>query len=279
MKIISFNVNGIRAIAGKLKTGEKSGTLQNNSLKSLIREEAPDILCLQEIKTSAIDDLEFMRCDFRHIYMTCPGEKKGYSGVALLSREKPLRVDYGFNRIDARITGNSEEYPFNNEGRVITAEFDRYIIVTCYTPNSKDELARLGERLIWERVLRNYLWGLERTCGKNVILCGDLNCATEEIDIHNAKGNKRSAGFSDEEREEFRKMVGCGYVDTFRALHPDIRKYSYWSNFRNSRERNAGWRIDYVIVSEGLKDSLMAGDCLNDYHGSDHCPVMCEINI
>ena len=157
--------------------------------------------------------------------------------------------------------------------------FETYCVVTVYTPNSQTKLARLDERIVWEQVLRNYLLELEKEFNVPIILCGDLNCAFQEIDIHNPKGNAKSAGFSKQERDEFNLILKAGFVDSFRHMYPDTVKYSYWSNFRQSRQRNMGWRIDYLLVSESAKDRIVETDCLTEYYGSDHCPVMLSIDL
>ena len=152
-------------------------------------------------------------------------------------------------------------------------------MVAVYTPNAQPELARIQERVEWEKILRAYLKELEKEYMIPVLLCGDLNCAHNEMDLHNPKGKKKTPGFSTEERAEFQCMIDAGFVDSFRHVHPDTQKYTYWSNFANSRARNVGWRIDYVLVSQAAADKIMEADCLNDYHGSDHCPVMIQIDL
>jgi len=276
MRIISFNVNGIRSMATKLKNGEKKGHPQNNVIRSLIEEQRPDILCLQEIKTQNAEDIRF-RDQFREIYTSVSTIKKGYSGVALLTNMKPEWVEYGFDRYEELI-GEYKRYDWVDEGRIIIAKFETCVVVTVYSPNSQAKLARLDERIAWEQVLRIFLMELQREFGP-VVLCGDLNCAFQDIDIHNPKGNAKSAGFSKEEREEFGLVLEAGFTDSFRFLHPETIKYTYWSNFRNARERNMGWRIDYVLVSTPHRELIRSADCLTDYMGSDHCPVLMEIAL
>ena len=277
MRIISFNVNGIRSMASKLKNGEKKGHLNNNVICSLIEEQRPDVLCFQEIKTQ--NEMDVISYKFSEVYTSFSTIKKGYSGVALLTNMKAEWVEYGFDRYDEEFIGDYTKYDWTNEGRIIIAKFEKCIIVTVYTPNSQAKLARLDERIAWEQILRMFLMELQREFEIPIILCGDLNCAFQNIDIHNPKGNMKSAGFSKEEREEFGLILEAGFTDSFRYLHPDLVKYSYWSNFRNARERNMGWRLDYVLVSAMFKDLIREADCLTEYMGSDHCPVVMEIDI
>ena len=193
-------------------------------------------------------------------------EKKGYSGTAVFTKEKPINVTYGLG---------IEEH--DKEGRVITAEYEKFYLVTVYTPNSQRELARLDYRMTWEDVFRDYL--LQLDAKKPVIVCGDLNVAAEEIDLKNPKTNRKNAGFSDEERAKFRELKAAGFVDTFRYLHPEEVKYSWWSYMFKAREKNAGWRIDYFVVSERIKDLVQTAEIHNEIFGSDHCPVSIEINL
>ena len=278
MKLISFNVNGIRAITGKSKNGEKSGDVNNNVLTALIEEQAPDVLCFQEIKTQSAADLAWLKAYFPYVYISV-AQKKGYSGVALLSKTEPEWMTEGFDEFDEEIIGEYKEREFSQEGRILTAKFPTCIVVTVYTPNSQPELARLDERVAWESVLRMYLLQLQQSYECPVILCGDLNCAHKEIDLKNPKTNKKSPGFSAEERQELQSMIDMGFVDSFRSLHPDTVKYSYFSNFANSRARNVGWRIDYFLVSSSIRESIVGADILTDYFGSDHCPVMLQVEL
>lgn len=278
MKLLSFNVNGIRAITGKSKNGEKTGEVNDSVLAALIEEQAPDVLCFQEIKTQSAADLAWLKAYFPHVYISV-AEKKGYSGVALLSKTEPEWITEGFDEFDEEIIGEYKEREFSQEGRILTAKFPTCIIVTVYTPNSQPELARLDERVAWESVLRMYLLQLQQSYECPVILCGDLNCAHKEIDLKNPKTNKKSPGFSAEERCELQSMIDMGFVDSFRSLHPDTVKYSYFSNFANSRARNVGWRIDYFLVSSSIRESIVGADILTDYFGSDHCPVMLQVDL
>jgi exodeoxyribonuclease-3 len=205
--------------------------------------------------------------------------KKGYSGVALMTNTKPQWVSYDFKMFTEEQLGPYSHYEWIDEGRVITAKFEKCVVVTVYTPNSQPELARLDDRVEWEAMLRKYLKLLEEYAKVPVVLCGDLNCAHNEIDLHNPKGKSKTAGFSTEERAEFQKMIDEGFTDSFRYLHPEEAKYSYFSNFANSRARGIGWRIDYFLVSDSAKENIKEADCLNDYWGSDHCPVLLDIAV
>ena len=194
-------------------------------------------------------------------------EKKGYSGTAIFSKEKPINVTYGIGK---------EEH--DKEGRVITLEFERFYMVNIYTPNSKRELERLDYRQIWEDEIRKYL--LKLNADKPVIMCGDLNVAHKEIDLKNPKTNRRNAGFTDEERNKMTELLDAGFTDTFRYKYPDVEgKYSWWSYMFRAREKNAGWRIDYFIVSNSLNENIIDAKILDDILGSDHCPVELDINI
>lgn len=251
MKLISWNVNGLRACVGK-------------GFYDFVSGEAPDILCLQETKLQA-----------GQIQMELPGyeelwnyaEKKGYSGTALFTRIKPTEVLYGI--------GIPEH---DREGRVITAEYESFCMVTVYTPNSQNELARLPYRMEWEDAFLAYLKELENK--KPVICCGDMNVAHREIDLKNPKTNRKNAGFTDEEREKFGRLLESGFIDTFRYFYPDLEgAYSWWSYRFRAREKNAGWRIDYFLVSEILKDRLEDAMIYSQVQGSDHCPVGLQIKL
>lgn len=244
-KMISWNVNGLRACVGK-------GFLE------YFQKMDADIFCLQETKLQEGQiDLDLPGY---HQYWNY-AEKKGYSGTALFTKEEPIRVTYGMG---------IEEH--DHEGRVITAEFPEYYVITCYTPNSQNELARLDYRMEWEDAWRAYLKGLEQN--KPVIICGDFNVAHKEIDLKNPKTNRRNAGFTDEEREKFTVLLHAGFIDTWRYFYPDLEGvYSWWSYRFRAREKNAGWRIDYFCVSESLKNRLKGASIHTDVTGSDHCPV------
>lgn len=245
IKLISWNVNGLRACLNK------------NFEKSFAELDA-DVFCLQEIK------LKEGQTDYAPDGYYCfwnYAQKPGYSGTAMFTKQKPINVTYGIGM---------EKH--DSEGRVITAEFDEFYLITCYTPNSQNELARLGYRMEWEDDFRDYLIGLDKN--KPIVLCGDLNVAHNEIDLKNPKTNRKNAGFTDEEREKMTRLLDSGFVDTFRFLHPDTEgEYSWWSYRFKAREKNAGWRIDYFIVSERLKDAVSKAEIHQEIFGSDHCPI------
>ena len=244
-KLISWNVNGIRACAGK-------------GFLDFFRQADADVFCLQETKLQA-GQLELDLPGYYQYWNYA--EKKGYSGTALFTRQEPLSVTYGIGIPD-----------HDREGRVITAEFPDYYVVTCYTPNSQNELARLDYRMEWEDAWLGYLKGLEER--KPVIFCGDLNVAHQEIDLKNPKTNRKNAGFTDQEREKFTRLLEAGFVDTYRYFYPQQEGvYSWWSYRFKAREKNAGWRIDYFCVSETLKRRLESAAIHTEILGSDHCPV------
>ncbi|WP_036730270.1 exodeoxyribonuclease III [Peptoniphilus mikwangii] len=245
MKLVSWNVNGLRAVI-------KKGFVDS------FNEIDADVFALQEIKLSE-GQLDFELEGYKMYYNYA--QRKGYSGTAIFTRIEPISVSYGIGM---------EEH--DTEGRVITAEFEKFYFVTCYTPNSKRGLERLEYRMVWEDVFRNYLNKLRET--KPVVLCGDLNVAHEEIDLANPATNHKNAGFTNEERSKFTELLKSGYIDTFRYFYPDRKdEYSWWSNFAKSRERNIGWRIDYFVVSEELKGNLSDAKIHQSVMGSDHCPV------
>lgn len=250
MKLFSWNVNGLRAC-------------MNKGFADFLAEYAPDIICLQETKMQR-EQADFVFHGYEEFWNSA--EKKGYSGTAIFTKQNPLNVTYGL--------GIAEH---DKEGRVITAEFADFYLVTVYTPNSQRGLARLDYRMQWEVVFREYLERLDAQ--KPVIVCGDLNVAAEEIDLKNPKTNRTNAGFSDEERAKFRELKAAGFVDTFRYLHPEEVKYSWWSYMFKAREKNAGWRIDYFLVSERIKDKVQTAAIHNEVFGSDHCPVSIEVEV
>jgi len=244
-KFISWNVNGLRAVCGK-------------GFADIFVELDADFFCLQETKMQAGQlDLEFR--GYRSFWNYA--DKKGYSGTAIYTKHEPLSVTYGIG-IDEH----------DHEGRVITLEMPDFYLVCVYTPNSQDELRRLDYRMRWEDDFRTYLNGLREK--KGVIVCGDLNVAHKEIDLKNPKTNRRNAGFTDEERDKFTKLLEAGYIDTFRHFYPEMTDiYSWWSYRFQARQKNAGWRIDYFVVSEGLRDRLADARIHTEIFGSDHCPV------
>jgi exodeoxyribonuclease-3 len=251
MKFISWNVNGLRACMGK-------------GFMDFFDKETADFFCLQETKLQE-----------GQINLPLPGyeqfwnyaEKKGYSGTAIFAKKTPLSVAYG--------VGVPE---LDTEGRMVTVEYENFYLVTCYTPNAQRELARLDHRMKWDEAFRDYLKALDEK--KPVIVCGDLNVAHQEIDLKNPKSNRGSAGFSDEERESFTKTLSLGFADTFRLLNPDATGcYTWWSYMFKAREKNAGWRIDYFLVSQRIADKVTAAPIYADILGSDHCPVGLEIDL
>ena len=251
MKLISWNVNGLRACVSK-------------GFLDFFREADADVVCLQETKLQP-HQIELDLPGY-HIYWNS-AEKKGYSGTALITKTEPLTVTYGL--------GIPEH---DTEGRVITAEYEDFYLVCCYTPNAQRGLTRLGYRMEWEDEFRAYLKGLDGK--KPVILCGDLNVAHQEIDLKNPRSNRGNAGFSDEERAKFTELLGAGFTDSFRYLYPDVTGvYSWWSYRFNARANNAGWRIDYFVVSDRVKENIEDVKIHNDIYGSDHCPVELDINI
>ena len=245
MKFISWNVNGIRACMTK-------------GFMDFFKEVDADIFCLQETKLQA-GQIE-MNLEGYYQYWNY-AEKKGYSGTAIFTKKEPISVAYGLG---------IEEH--DKEGRVITLEFDDFYFITVYTPNSQTELARLSYRMTWEDDFKKYLKKLEEK--KPVIFCGDLNVAHKEIDLKNPKTNRKNAGFTDEERAKFTELVNDGFIDTFRYFYPEMEGiYSWWSYRFKAREKNVGWRIDYFMVSDSLKDRLESAKIHTEIYGSDHCPV------
>ena len=251
MKLVSWNVNGIRAVLTK-------------GFQEFFKEVDADIFCIQETKCQEGQvDLSF---EGYESYWNS-AEKKGYSGTAIFTKIKPISVKYGIG---------IEEH--DKEGRVITLEFKDFYMVNIYTPNSKRELERLDYRQIWEDEIRKYLLNLNKT--KPVIMCGDLNVAHKEIDLKNPKTNTHNAGFTIEERNKMTELLNAGFIDTFRYLYPEkTDSYSWWSYMRKAREKNVGWRIDYFIVSDDLKKKIKEANIYQDIMGSDHCPIGLEIDL
>ena len=249
MRLISWNVNGLRACL-------KKGFLDVCAFADA------DMICLQETKMRP-EQAEFALPGYERYWNSA--DKAGYSGTAIFTRSAPLNVTYDFGD-DAH----------RHEGRVITAEYGDFYLVCCYTPNSKDQLLRLDYRMSWEDAIREYLTDLDLK--KPVIYCGDLNVAHNEIDLKNPSTNRRNPGFTDEERGKLDALLSCGFTDTFRALHPDTTgAYTWWSYRGNARSRNAGWRIDYFLVSDRLRPRIRAADIWSEIHGSDHCPVTLDL--
>lgn len=255
MKLISWNVNGLRAIV-------------NKGFKEFFDEINADIFCLQETKMQLEQKDIFMDAIFEGYYQYWnSAEKKGYSGTAVFTKKEPISVNYGL--------GIKEH---DNEGKLITLEFENYYFVNCYTPNSKRELERLPYRMIWEDKVREYLNRLDKV--KPVIYCGDLNVAHNEIDIKNAKSNVGNSGFTYEERDKMTELLNSGFVDTFRYKYPDKDdSYSWWSYMGRAREKNIGWRIDYFITSDRIKENIIDAKIHSKVMGSDHCPIELDIDF
>lgn len=255
MKLISWNVNGLRAVVTK-------------GFDTFYSMENADVFCIQETKMQEEQVDEKIKSIFkdRYVYFNS-AIKKGYSGTCTISKNKPISVVYGIG-IDEH----------DNEGRVITLEFENYYIVNCYTPNSKRELERLDYRMIWEDEFKKYLTNLNKT--KSVILCGDLNVAHKEIDLKNPKTNRKSAGFTDEERNKMTNLLEKEFTDSYRYLYPNKEEiYSWWSYMFKAREKNTGWRIDYFLVDKKIENKIKEAHIYTDIYGSDHCPVGLEIEI
>lgn len=251
MKFISWNVNGLRACLQK-------------GWREFFDETDADFFCLQETKLQS-GQVELSLPGYEQYW--CYAEKKGYSGTAIFTKQTPLSVQYGL--------GIPE---LDTEGRLITLEYDDFYLVTCYTPNAQRELARIDHRLKWDEAFRNHLISLDQH--KPVVACGDLNVAYQEIDLKNPSSNRGNAGFSDEERGSFGKLLDSGFTDTFRHLYPDMTgAYTWWSYMFKARQNNAGWRIDYFLVSNRLADSISSAAIHSDVMGSDHCPVGLNLNI
>ena len=251
MKLISWNVNGLRACITK-------------GFENFFKEVDADMFCIQETKMQE-DQAEEIQYEGYHRYMNS-AVKKGYSGTMVFTKQEPISVTYGLG---------IEEH--DQEGRIITLEYDKFYLVCCYTPNSKRELERLDYRMVWEDEMLKYFKKLEET--KPVVYCGDLNVAHCEIDIKNPATNHHSAGFTDEERNKFSVLLSNGFMDTYRYLYPEKVEYSWWSYMRQAREKNIGWRIDYFVVSEALKDYISDAKIHTEVLGSDHCPIELDINL
>ena len=251
MRLISWNVNGLRACVGK-------------GFLDFFHEIRADAVCLQETKMQP-GQLTLELEGYSQYWNSA--EKKGYSGTAVFTKKTPVSVKNGMDIPE-----------HDNEGRVITCEYEDFYLVTVYTPNAQSELARLDYRMAWDDAFREYL--LELDAKKPVIVCGDMNVAHREIDLKNPGPNRGSAGFTDEEREKFTRLLDAGFTDSFRYMHPDLTgAYSWWSYRFKARQNNAGWRIDYFLVSDRIKDKIVTASILPEVMGSDHCPVMLEIDL
>lgn len=262
MKICSWNVNGLRAILAK-------GTLQ-----SFIEREQPDILCLQETKAKQ-GQAEVDFAEYEEIWNSA--ERAGYSGTAIFTKQKPLSVRFGFTDEQNEIEGWQDEFgDARTEGRVLTAEFDDFYLINVYVPNEKDDLGRMRYReMVWDKALLDYMKQLDTE--KPVIVCGDFNVAHEEIDLARPAQNEGHAGFTKTGRQGMTNYLSNGFIDTWRMLHPNEQKYSWWSYRGGARQRNVGWRIDYFLASERLHDQIVSAEILDDVMGSDHCPISLEL--
>lgn len=260
MKIYSWNVNGLRAV------------LKKGALQEFIKKEQPDILCIQETKAKP-GQAEVDFPEYEELWNSA--ERAGYSGTAIFTKIKPISVSNALPTAQ----GLADQFgdPLN-EGRVQTAEFEKFYLVNIYTPNSKRSLERLGLReKMWDPAVLKYLKDLEKV--KPVVVCGDFNAAHTEIDLARPKANRRNAGFTDEERKGVSNLLAAGLIDTFRALNPGAQRYTWWSNLGHARENNVGWRIDYFFISESLRQNLKAAEIYEEIGGSDHCPVSIELEI
>lgn len=251
MKLVSWNVNGLRAVL-------------NKGFEEFFYNVDADIFCIQETKMQEGQIKNFELKGYKQYWNSAV--KKGYSGTAIFTKKEPINVTYGIE-IDEH----------DQEGRVITLEFEEFYLVNIYVPNSKRELERLNYRMIWEDEIRKYLSNLNNK--KPVIMCGDLNVAHEEIDLKNPKTNRRNAGFTDEERGKMTKLLNAGFIDTFRYMYPEKVAYSWWSYMGNARQKDIGWRIDYFVISSSIKEKIKDAYIYKEIYGSDHCPVGLEIKI
>lgn len=273
MKFVSWNINGVKNILSKSKDGIKhNNNHPDNVLAELIGDTSPDFICLQEVRCNEALSL-LGSLAYSHIFSNCAKEKKGYSGTCIITKHEPRNVIYDFGTFN-------EDPQHNLEGRVITLEYDRFYVVTVYTPNSKTQLERLDYRTkLWDPLFSSFVQHLQKT-NKHIIICGDLNVAHQEIDIYRPGPNKKHAGFTDQERSSFSRLLStCNLIDTFRTLHKSVVKYSWWSNFHQSRAKNNGWRIDYFLTSSQLALKISKADILTEYKGSDHCPVYLEVDV
>lgn len=260
LKYLFWNINGIRAINRSDKK-----VFEQLLFLDYLNDTNPDVICFAETKISKDQDVKQVDSqilvDYKYRYWNCSKVKHGYSGTAIFSKIEPISINYGLSLKDR-----------DDEGRVVTAEFENHYLVTVYTPNSGEGLARLKYRVeSWDNLFRQYVSQLDTK--KPVIICGDLNCAHHEIDIHNPKTNLKSAGYTIEERNSFTKLLEAGFVDTFRHLYPKKIKYSYWTYLRNARDRNIGWRIDYFLVSNKIQDRIIDSTIEDQIKGSDHAPI------
>lgn len=281
MKFITFNVNGLRAVMSKQKNGEKRdpSKCELNVITDLLIIEKPEFLCLQEIKCSddvSLDCIALAELGYHTTVLNC-AQRRGYSGTAIFSKMKPINTYVNF---EGFLSKNDIDTQLITEGRIIALEYTKFFVITTYVPNAKPDLSRLEFRInTWEKTVRNYINHLQAN-GKYIILCGDLNTAAENIDVHNPASAKGSHGFTNEEKLAFKTLLSeCNLVDSFRELHPTEAKYSWFSPFLKSKTREKGWRIDYFLVSKKLKPKIKRADILLDFYGSDHVPCVLEIDI
>ena len=280
MKIISFNCNGIRSVLTKEKDGTKhKNTIDNNVVSTLLDEETPDILCLQEIRCSDILDIsKFLKLEskgYHIVNQNCSVVKAGYSGTLVISKQPSLHVIKNFPDLPVN-------HELNGEGRLITVVFPKFVLINVYVPNSKPDLSRLNFRIEqWEKEIRNHVNKVQNQFDKPIIMCGDLNVAPKEIDLHNPKGSKGKHGFTEQERDAFQKLLDeCKMVDAYRLVYPTKQnEYTWWSNFAKSRENNKGWRIDIHLVSKSISKKIEDVQVLKNFYGSDHAPISLLISL
>ena len=280
MKIVSFNCNGIRSILTKEKGGTKhKDIIDNNVISALLDEQKPDILCLQEIRCNeSLNISNLLKLDskgYHIVNQNCSVVKAGYSGTLVISKQPALQVIKNFPNLP-------ESHELNGEGRIITVEFPKFVLINVYVPNSKPDLSRLKFRTEqWEKEIRNHINRIQVQFVKPIIMCGDLNVAPNEIDLHNPKGSKGKHGFTQQERDAFQKLLDeCNMIDAYRFLYPTkANDYTWWSNFAKSREKNKGWRIDIHVVSKSISRKIEEVQVHNDYYGSDHAPISLELSL
>lgn len=279
IKFISWNVNGLRSILTKSKDGKKSATpIETNSLASIIDEVKPDIICLQEIRCNETFDfdevLHYKDKGYTVVGRNCAKNKKGYSGVMVLSKLPFADVVFDMPHL-------GPNHHLNEEGRVITVVYPSFVLINSYVPNAKPDLSRLDYRTKeWEPNMRKHINNMKSKYNRPIIACADWNVAPTDIDVHNPKSAKNKHGFTEEEKAAFHQLLqDCELVDTYRNIHPTVVKYSWWSNFAKSRERNVGWRIDTFLVSSSLQKKIKDADIHTEYFGSDHAPVSLEVVI
>ena len=280
INIISFNCNGIRSVLTKNKDGTKhKDVIDDNVISTLLDEQKPDILCLQEIRCSDTLDigklLKLETKGYHIVTQNCSKVKAGYSGTLVISKQPAINVIKNFPEL-------SENHELNGEGRIITVEFSKFILINVYVPNSKPDLSRLKFRVDqWEKEIRSHIDKMAKTYNKPIIMCGDLNVAPNEIDLHNPKGSKGKHGFTKEEREAFKKLLDdCNLIDAYRYIYPTKEQdYTWWSNFAKSRENNKGWRIDIHLVSKSLIKKVNDVKIHQEYYGSDHAPISLTISL